>query len=92
MNDTEYRAFIDLLVGTCQWPGSASKTLFAGAEAHTMGLLGEANDVLRSVHEIAVRKGEATNWDALQRRLESVLVKQGQMNKTVDDDTCGLWP
>jgi hypothetical protein len=36
----------------------------------------EANELLRSAHEIACRKGENTNWEAFKRNLEAELVKQ----------------
>jgi len=40
--------------------------------------LTEANDLLRSAHSIAERKGENTNWEVWRKRLETVLVEQNQ--------------
>ena len=40
--------------------------------------LTEANDLLRSAYQIAIREGVNTNWEAFQTRLEEVLVKQSK--------------
>lgn len=37
-------------------------------------LLENANDLLRSVHAVATRKGVRTNWDALRIRVEAALL------------------
>ena len=49
-----------------------------------IGLLEEANDLLRSAYAIAEREGAYTNWPAFRKRLEEVLVRQSQLlNGTV---------
>lgn len=45
--------------------------------------MAEANELLRSAHAIAGRKGEDTNWDAFKTSLEELLLKQSEiLNKT----------
>lgn len=42
----------------------------------TTGYLEEANSLLRSAYAIALRKGEATNWEAFTKKLLDVLIRQ----------------
>lgn len=39
-------------------------------------MLNECNDLLRSAHEIAKRKGINTNWEAFENNLRRLLLKQ----------------
>lgn len=41
----------------------------------TLKMLREANELLRSVHSIAKRRGESTNWDAFSVKLNGVLAE-----------------
>ncbi|MEH6812936.1 MAG: hypothetical protein V7677_10450 [Motiliproteus sp.] len=45
----------------------------------------EAIELLRSACQIAKRKGDDTNWEAFQNRLEDVLVKQANGDRDNPD-------
>ena len=50
-----------------------------------MAYLKEANELLRSAHAIASRKGEGTNWEAFKESLESLLKEQNKTINGTDD-------
>lgn len=46
--------------------------------------MNEQNELLRSAHEIAKRKGESTNWDAFENNLRAELLRQAGVLSTDD--------
>ena len=50
--------------------------------------LENANDLCRSMHAIARRKGESTNWDAFLKQLEAGLIFQHQVMYPPKDQPC----
>jgi alpha-mannosidase len=39
-------------------------------------LLKEANEIIKSFNSVIERRGEETNWDALEQRVKEILIKQ----------------
>ena len=55
-------------------------------------LLKEANGIIRSFYSVIKRKGETTNWNALQLQVKRILDEQHELKlyaKIVDCDFCG---
>jgi len=47
----------------------------------------EINELLRSAHEIAKRKGVDTNWEAFENNICKELLKQAGVPETTDTQT-----
>lgn len=48
-------------------------------------IMDEVNELLRSALRIAARKGESTNWEAFEKNLTRVLLKQAGVPGTTDE-------
>lgn len=49
-----------------------------------MPVISDENDLLRSAYQVALRKGEDTNWEALTARLKTLLCRYAGANPTDD--------
>jgi hypothetical protein len=50
-------------------------------------LIIEANEILRSLYQVITRKGEDTNWEALEQKVKDILtVQHTYINNTINNE------